>query len=1095
MLLSALTLAGAEKTWNYTVQISATIQESPPKITLSWPQDDNGANNYTVYRKGVNDGSWGSGTTLSGSTTTYADNNVTAGTIYEYRIVKAATLGYSGYGYICAGINAPLRESRGKVVLLVDNTYTTSLSTELALLQSDLVGDGWTVLRHDVSRSATPSSVRDIIRADYNADSQNVKAVFLFGHVPILRSGNLNIDGHQARPVPADGYYGDMDGTWNNPDYLPSDVELMVGRVDLWNMPGTYATSPWPSELEMLRNYLNKDHRWRHKMFTTPRRALVGNRFGDFGGEGFAASGFRNFEPFVGPGNISQANEQDSAPANQKWGPMLGASSYLWAYGCGGGSYTSMSGMGTTGQYGDVTSYDIIGLDAKAVFYMMFGSWLGEWDTKDNIMRSALATSSMGLTCSWAGRPHWYYHHMALGEVIGYSARLSMNNSSMYQNQVNRFTRGVHIALMGDPTLRMHPVAPPTNVRGNTGSSGASLTWSASSDNVAGYHVYRASSTAGAFTRVSSSLVSGTSFNDPSATSGTYTYMVRAVKLESTPSGTYYNPSQGVFTTADGTGPSLPVVSIIATDANAAEAGSESGTFTISRTGATTSALTVNYTLSGTAVNGTDYNSLGTSTTIPAGAGSTSVTVRPIDDTLVESAETVILTVNSTAAYTVDSSVTATVTIADNDTTNPPADTTAPTVAITQPSGNASVSGISVAVTANASDNVGVAGVQFQLDGANLSGEITTLPATQYWNTTFAADGLHRLSAIARDAAGNRATSAVVSVTVNNSGSTTNPPPVVVWLDDEIPYGGTPSADGGDSWNWVSSNPAPFAGSVAHQSTGTENQEHMFSHAWVTLPVNTNDVLFTHIYINPTNRPLQIMLQWNDNTWEHRAYWGASINTYGVEGSASRRYMGPLPPAGQWVRLEVPAKAVALEGSVLKGMAFTLVGGQATWDYAGKLSALSVNSNPSGTNATARGDNIWVDDGIPYGATTTSTGGDSWNWVNNNPTPFYGNTAHQSTGTGIQEHSFNHAWITMSIDAGDVLFTYVYLDPANKPDEIMLQWTDGSWDHRAYWGTNIINYGTDGTVSRRYMGPLPPAGEWVRLKIPASMVGLEGQGR
>ena len=73
-----------------------------------------------------------------------------------------------------------------------------------ARLQNDLAGDGWTVVRRDVSRADTPSTVRTAIQGVYNSDPANVKAVFLFGHVPILRSGNLNVDGHQARPMPAD---------------------------------------------------------------------------------------------------------------------------------------------------------------------------------------------------------------------------------------------------------------------------------------------------------------------------------------------------------------------------------------------------------------------------------------------------------------------------------------------------------------------------------------------------------------------------------------------------------------------------------------------------------------------------------------------------------------------------------------------------------------------------------------------------------------------------------------------------------------------------------------------------------------------------
>jgi hypothetical protein len=74
-----------------------------------------------------------------------------------------------------------------------------------------------------------------------------------------------------------------------------------------------------------------------------------------------------------------------------------------------------------------------------------------------------------------------------------------------------------------------------------------------------------------------------------------------------------------------------------------------------------------------------------------------------------------------------------------------------------------------VSVSANASDNVGVAGVQFLLDGSNLGTEVTAAPYTLSWNTTSATNGSHTISARARDAAGNQTTSATVSVTVSNA--------------------------------------------------------------------------------------------------------------------------------------------------------------------------------------------------------------------------------------------------------------------------------------------------------------------------------------
>src|SRR5207253_2626830 len=71
-------------------------------------------------------------------------------------------------------------------------------------------------------------------------------------------------------------------------------------------------------------------------------------------------------------------------------------------------------------------------------------------------------------------------------------------------------------------------------------------------------------------------------------------------------------------------------------------------------------------------------------------------------------------------------------------------------------------------VAGGASDNVGVIGVQFQLDGAPLGLEVRAAPYTLGWDTTAVPDGPHALTAVARDAAGNVATSAAVTVTVLN---------------------------------------------------------------------------------------------------------------------------------------------------------------------------------------------------------------------------------------------------------------------------------------------------------------------------------------
>ena len=100
-------------------------------------------------------------------------------------------------------------------------------------------------------------------------------------------------------------------------------------------------------------------------------------------------------------------------------------------------------------------------------------------------------------------------------------------------------------------------------------------------------------------------------------------------------------------------------------------------------------------------------------------------------------------------------------------------DPTPPTVAITSPASNAQVSDI-VNVTADASDNVGVAGVQFLVDGVNAGVEDAAPPYALAWDTRTVSNGAHTLTARARDAAGNSTLSAPVPVNVANASSFQN---------------------------------------------------------------------------------------------------------------------------------------------------------------------------------------------------------------------------------------------------------------------------------------------------------------------------------
>ena len=141
-----------------------------------------------------------------------------------------------------------------------------------------------------------------------------------------------------------------------------------------------------------------------------------------------------------------------------------------------------------------------------------------------------------------------------------------------------------------------------------------------------------------------------------------------------------------------------------------------------------------------------------------------------------------------------------------------------PTVRITSPASGATVSG-TISVTADASSNVGVAGVQFKLDSANLGTEATAAPYSTLWNTTTASNGSHTLTAVARDTAGNQTTSSPVTVTVSNA----PPPPTGVTryeeTDPSVSY--TAGWTQGDTSRTWSGGTAAFSTTPGAQATFT----------------------------------------------------------------------------------------------------------------------------------------------------------------------------------------------------------------------------------------------------------------------------------
>ncbi|WP_397568143.1 PSD1 and planctomycete cytochrome C domain-containing protein [Schlesneria sp. T3-172] len=145
---------------------------------------------------------------------------------------------------------------------------------------------------------------------------------------------------------------------------------------------------------------------------------------------------------------------------------------------------------------------------------------------------------------------------------------------------------------------------------------------------------------------------------------------------------------------------------------------------------------------------------------------------------------------------------------------------------------------------------------------------------------------------------------------------------------------------------------------------------------------------------------------------------------------------------------------------------------------------------PADALSVLRLETVWVDDELPPGA---QPAGDSpWRLITKGEGPvFSGEKASSRTATGLSQHFFTGANPPLKIGEGDTLFAYVYLDPANPPRAIMLQFNDGSWEHRTNWGDeDAIGFGAKNTPAKRIAGPLPKTGEWVRLEVNAADVGL-----
>lgn len=529
-----------------TVQLQAEVSTSPAQIILTWDDDVPTSTTVTLYRRAVGSTSWGTAiASVPAAMLSYTDSDVEINTLYEYRANRSSS-GGTGRGYIYAGIEVEAPVMRGILIVVVEAALLPELSPEIARYRRDVSADGWRVKQIVVDASDEVTAVKEAIINVFNQAPTVRHALFLLGDIPVPYSGNIFPDGHNDHQGAwsADTYYGELDGNWtdvtiNNTSAsnarnhnvpgdgkwdqstIASDLELEVGRVDLYNLPHFTEDA-----VTLTRRYLDKNHDFRRANFRPISRGLIENNFASFI-EGFGQTGLKNFATMVGRDSTSYLD----------YNTLLNTS-YLLSYGCGGGNYQGASGISNT---------TAMATDSfQTVFTFLFGSYFGDWDTNNNFLRAALGSGTV-LTNAWAGRPHWTVHPMGMGYTIGYCAKLTQNNSGSSYSQ-GFGSRNIHVALMGDPTLRMHIIAPPATLSIEEMPAGNSLTWMAPAgeEDILGYHLYRRSNDSTAYERLTTEPIIELTYLDACPMLGdSLQYLVKAVRMETTPSGTFYNESTG----------------------------------------------------------------------------------------------------------------------------------------------------------------------------------------------------------------------------------------------------------------------------------------------------------------------------------------------------------------------------------------------------------------------------------------------------------------------------------------------------------------------------------------------------------------------
>lgn len=477
----------------------------------------------------------------------WTDNTYKTGEIKEYLVLKVNSNNQAvSFDVVTLGDKVERPNQLGGILILIDKDIENSLTAEISQLRYDLINEGWDVSTLSIDKVKTPKEVKDLIIEEYNNKKNKFNTLYLLGHIPVPYSGHFSStgaayppDGHvegsgnHTGAWPSDLYYGDLDGVWtdatvtyeqsasernnNRPGdgkfdqtILPSDVDLKVGRVDFYDMP-VFSED----EVTLTKNYLAKAHLWRTGQLLSIDRGLIDDNFKGFG---ISNSGYKAINSLFG---------LDSLFDDRDYLTELRAGDYILSFGDGAGSYTSCNGIGKSSDFAEQK--------INTIFTGLAGSFFGDWDSKNNILRSALAAGA--LSSFWSGIPNWYLNSMGVGESIGFCTRYSQNANF---GSFNQSERKIHVALMGDPTLTLRPIVSAKNITATNTMNGIELDWDKSIGDIDGYNLYRIEAMTGESQKVNNEVITENNYIDISAPTGKFYYQLRTVKFEQMANSSFY---------------------------------------------------------------------------------------------------------------------------------------------------------------------------------------------------------------------------------------------------------------------------------------------------------------------------------------------------------------------------------------------------------------------------------------------------------------------------------------------------------------------------------------------------------------------------